>query len=248
MGAPLAADYHNIARQAFDFIAEVERLTTQPAVIARLDRELVKFGFNAWVITGLPVPGEHMRDKMLLNGWHPEWSRLYLENNYALEDPVAQECFRSKSPFEWNDVHFDAKEKPKAKLIMDGATEFQMRNGFCVPIHTLFGFQAVVSMGGEYIDVRADAKRALHIMSIFAYQKAVDVVRPQTGPKPILTRRERDILSWTAAGKSAWDISRILGISEYTVKEHLQNIARKFGTPNKVSTVVEALRRREIYI
>jgi LuxR family transcriptional regulator, quorum-sensing system regulator BjaR1 len=236
----------DVAREAFDFIDDIERLTNQQAVIDRLDRELVKYGFNAWVITGLPIPGEQMRDKMLLNGWHPEWSRRYLEGNYALQDPVAQQCFRSITPFEWKDAAYDPIAQPQAKAVMQGAREFHMINGLCVPIHTMNGFQAVVSMGGEHIDVSGDAKRAIHLISIYAHAKAVDVVHPSRRRQRLLTDREREIMSWTAAGKSAWDISQILNISEFTVKQHLKAVARKFDTPNKTAAVVAALRRREI--
>jgi LuxR family transcriptional regulator, quorum-sensing system regulator BjaR1 len=242
----VSANILDVARQAFDFIDEIEPLTEQQPVIDRLDVELRKFGFNAWVVTGLPVPGEQMRDKMLLNGWPAEWSRLYLENNYALEDPVALHCFRSLAPFEWQDAPYDPITQPAAKAVMEGAIEFRMLNGLSVPIHTMSGFQAVVSMGGQHIDVSADAKRALHLMSIYAHAKAVDVVQPATGAQRLLTNRERDILSWTAAGKSAWDISRILGISEHTIKQHLSAIQAKFNTPNKTASVVAAIRRREI--
>lgn len=235
-----------VARQAFDFIDEIERMTNQLAVINRFDLELKKFGFTAWVVTGLPVPGEQMRDKMLLNGWHPEWSKLYLEHNYALVDPVAQYCFRSVTPFEWKDAPYDPISQPAAKGVMDGASEFRMHNGFSVPIHTMSGFQAVVSMGGEHIDVTHDAKRALYLMSIYTHAKAVDVLQPIVELQKRLTPRERDILSWTAAGKSSWEISRILAVSEYTVKQHLKHIQEKFDTPNKTASVVAAIRRREI--
>jgi LuxR family quorum sensing-dependent transcriptional regulator len=242
----MTSELFDVPRQAFDFIDEIERLADQGSVISRLDAELQKFGFNAWVVTGLPVPGEQMRDKMLLNGWHPEWSKQYLENNYALDDPVAQQCFHSLAPFEWKDAPYDPAETPLAKHIMDAAIDFRMFNGLCVPIHTLNGFQAVVSMGGQHIDTSPDAKRALHLMSIYAHAKAVDVVKPKRDTRRLLSTREREVLSWTAAGKSAWEISCILGISEQTIRHHLKVIAQKLDTPNKTAAVVAAIRRREI--
>lgn len=236
----------DVARQAFDFIDEIDRLKSQSAVIDRLDRELRKFGFVAWVVTGLPVPGEQMRDKMLLNGWPRGWSDLYLENNYALDDPVALHCFKSIVPFEWKDAPYDRERQPKAKAVMDGATEFSMLNGLSVPIHTMSGFQAVVSMGGRDIDTTSDAKRALHLMSIYAHAKAVDVIVPCRASEYLLSEREREILRWSAAGKTSWEISVIIGIADNTVKQHLKRIMIKLNSPNKTAAVVTALRRREI--
>jgi hypothetical protein len=37
-------------------VDEIERMTDQQQVVDRLDCELKKFGFHAWLITGLPNP------------------------------------------------------------------------------------------------------------------------------------------------------------------------------------------------
>ncbi|HMK78086.1 MAG TPA: autoinducer binding domain-containing protein [Xanthobacteraceae bacterium] len=233
-------------RAAFDFIDEIAGMTDQRTVIDRLGREFAKFGFSAWVITGLPAPGGRMEELVLLNGWNPDWSSYYFKHNLIKDDPVGAHCFQSIGPFEWKDAPYDPQLWPEAKQIMDAAADVGMRYGFCVPIHTPAGFQAVVSVAGEHVDLSPYAKRALHLISLYAHDKAVSVVRPREPRQRLLTKREREILSWTAAGKTAWEISRILGISEATVVDHLKAAATKFATPNKVATVVAALRRGEI--
>jgi len=61
-----------------------------------------------------------------------------------------------------------------------------------------------------------------------------------------LTKREREVLQWTAAGKTSWEISQILGVAESTIIAHIKAAAAKLNTPNRVATVVVALRRGEI--
>lgn len=61
-----------------------------------------------------------------------------------------------------------------------------------------------------------------------------------------LTPREREVLTWAAAGKSAWETSTILGISEATVITHLENIRRKLNVANPTQAVVAALRSGEL--
>jgi len=232
---------------AFDFIDEIEGMTDQPAVIARMGREFAKFGFNAWVITGLPMPGGRLEEMMLLNGWDPSWSSHYFKNNLIKDDPVGAHCFRSIGPFEWKDAPYDAETWPSAQKVMSEAADAGMPRGFCVPIHTSAGFQSVVSLAGVHVDLSPQGKRALHLMSIYAHAKATSVAgQPHESHPRLLTKREREVLSWTTAGKTAWEISRILGISHETVVAHLKAAARKFDTPNKVATVVAALRRGEI--
>ena len=47
---------------------------------------------------------------------------------------------------------------------------------------------------------------------------------------------------WTMEGKTAWELSRILGISEQTVVRHLNNATHKLNCVNKHHAVVKALR------
>ena len=58
-----------------------------------------------------------------------------------------------------------------------------------------------------------------------------------------LTPRERECLNWAARGKSEWEISQILGISEHTSEKHLLNAKTKLGASNRVHAVAEAIRR-----
>jgi LuxR family quorum sensing-dependent transcriptional regulator len=216
-------------------------------VIARLDRELARYGFHAWLITGLPSGSERIDPLMILNGWPDGWTRLYTQSNFVKDDPVVAHCFRSLVPFEWQEAPFDPVRHPEARAVMDRATDFRMVQGFCVPIHTSAGFQAVVTMAGERADLSSRSKRALHLMSLYAHAKAVELSRDSAGqPSRLLTRREREVLEWTAAGKTAWEISQILGIAESTVLSHLKSAATKLDTHNRTATVVAALRRGEI--
>ena len=56
-----------------------------------------------------------------------------------------------------------------------------------------------------------------------------------------VTRREREVLSWLAAGKTDKDIGQILGMSPRTVQKHLQHIYEKLGVETRTSAVVRAM-------
>ena len=47
------------------------------------------------------------------------------------------------------------------------------------------------------------------------------------------SKRELEILKWTAEGKTSAEISMILSISENTVNFHQKNMQKKFSAPNK---------------
>jgi transcriptional regulator EpsA len=52
-----------------------------------------------------------------------------------------------------------------------------------------------------------------------------------------LTSREAEIVSWVAMGKTNPDIGMILGISAFTVKNHLQRIFKKLDVSNRAQAV-----------
>ena len=55
-----------------------------------------------------------------------------------------------------------------------------------------------------------------------------------------LTEREKEVLKWVAAGKSNWEIGRILRISERTTKYHISNILSKLNISNRVQAAAFA--------
>lgn len=62
-------------------------------------------------------------------------------------------------------------------------------------------------------------------------------------PRDFLSPRERECLTLAANGKSEWEISRILGISEHTSAKHLMNARLKLGAQNRSHAVAEGIRR-----
>lgn len=56
-----------------------------------------------------------------------------------------------------------------------------------------------------------------------------------------LTRKETEVLQWSAAGKSSWEISQIINCSEAGVNYHFGNIRRKFGVNSRWTAAFKAL-------
>ena len=76
--------------------------------------------------------------------------------------------------------------------------------------------------------------------------------RPQYGrrarnksPDP-LTSREREIITWIAAGKTDDEIATILSIGQATVTTHTKNAMQKLGATRRAQAVMQAVRFGEI--
>lgn len=57
---------------------------------------------------------------------------------------------------------------------------------------------------------------------------------------PVLSPRETEVLEWTSADKSAWEIDQILSISESTLNAHLGRVRGAFGVSTKAHAIARA--------
>lgn len=84
----------------------------------------------------------------------------------------------------------------------------------------------------------------LHLLAVYGQQTALRVLLNEDAfqtPVTRLTPREREVLQWTAQGKSAWAVGEILKLSESTVLTHLRNIREKMGVSTKSQAVIRAV-------
>jgi LuxR family transcriptional regulator, quorum-sensing system regulator LasR len=56
-----------------------------------------------------------------------------------------------------------------------------------------------------------------------------------------LSPRQREVLLWTAQGKTTWETSIIINCTEATVNYHLRQVLRKLEATNKTHAVSRAL-------
>jgi DNA-binding CsgD family transcriptional regulator len=75
------------------------------------------------------------------------------------------------------------------------------------------------------------------------YQAYLDVER-RRHPVPRLTPRQNDLLRLVAAGHTNTQIARRLGISEGTVRTHLENIYERLGVSGRAAAVTRVLADR----
>ncbi len=92
----------------------------------------------------------------------------------------------------------------------------------------------------------ADLVRAIETRLRRSQQQAKREFKPDfSSPEPLvklgLTTRATETLLWLAQGKTNPDIATILGITESTVKKHVQEIFEKLGVETRGAATVRAL-------
>ena len=61
-----------------------------------------------------------------------------------------------------------------------------------------------------------------------------------------LSAREIEVLKWMAAGKTNWEIARIIGVTERTVEFHVSQALRRLNAVTRTQAVAEAFRAKVI--
>lgn len=150
----------------------------------------------------------------------------------AVRCPVLQHVKRSHLPIIYDEstyVHAGAAD------LWEEQAPFGYKAGISMALHLPQGRHLVLGVDRDQ-DVAKDARERLRLLSILQLAAACTVepaIRYLSGGPvvtpgaPQLTAREREVLRWTAAGKSTWVIGRILALSEGTVNFHLRNAMRK---------------------
>jgi LuxR family transcriptional regulator, quorum-sensing system regulator BjaR1 len=237
------------ALEAFDFVERLNDLPSVPEVIDEMAKSFALFGFDSFIITGLPNLKERFDQVVLLKKWPLGWFELYSKEDYVRADPVIRLCRNTVQPFEWSEAPFDREKEPRAAEVMDRATDFGMMDGFCLPIHGINGYEACFSMSGVDLDLSPRTKPALHLMAMYAFERARQLLTPLPHhARDLLTPREREALIWAAAGKSAADTGDILGITERTVTAHIVSACQKLDATNKTQAVARALQYKLIHV
>ncbi|KRA42201.1 hypothetical protein ASD80_10815 [Devosia sp. Root635] len=229
-------------------IEAIQQQTDNAGILEIMYDAIEDYGFERFIISGLPDRGMDVRPFVLLSGWNDEWYERYTSLGYVHLDPVARNCFSTTLPFDWSDAPFDREADLPARRVMEEARDFGMDEGFCVPIHMEGGMQGVVSLVGDTSELDDKSRLELHMLALYAHGQLrfLNTRRTDLVPRRAITSREGEVLKWVAAGKTASEIAAIAGLSQRTVNQHCENAQKRLGTNNRVHTVVEAIRHKLI--
>lgn len=195
------------------------------------------------------VSGLGSRLPYILSTYPQSWLDHYFGEDYLAVDPVLDEVPRRRRAFRWSAVATRDALTPRQARLFDEARDAGLREGLTIPLlgPTTFATMSLVAGGSERDadDALERHRDLLQLLSLAFHTRAAPVVLDERLRTPrrtsLLSPREREALRWAAVGKSAWETSVILGVSEKAVVFHLDNARRKLNAVNRTQAVVQAL-------
>ena len=182
--------------------------------------------------------GHHSRTTIRFvfnHSFPPEFLRWYLSTGALWKSPMFQEWLRTKKALMWCDVakRLKAQFDPEMlRRVEQAGLQYSLVGGFAGRGRFVWFNAAMASR---------QAGRG-HLKQFDSIVPSLVQASQRAYPRSLLTKRETAILERRALGQITKQIATEEGISERTVREHLQMIKKKLYTNDLVNAVVIAVK------
>ncbi len=210
----------------FDFFALVHHV------------DLRQFGtLNGHLLTG---------EFIALSDYPEGWIEQYISGEVVNFDPRLLASQRTNVGFGWDRLHEIIDLTPVHHRIIERARHAGIEDGFTVPanIPGELNGSCNFAVGPAREAPRANFPMA-QLVGSFAFEAARGMVirmRGLNSARPVkLTERQLECIVLVARGKTDWEIGKILGISEETVKQHIADARMRYDVTKRMQVVLRAL-------
>lgn len=232
--------------KGIDLMSSIIGAQTDAELLSAVSAAASSCGFERVLIGTQWVGPRGERSFQVLSGYPLEWQAEYAQRGYMAIDPTVGHCQTSTTSLVWTQEQF---EQANAMELFEEASGYGLSCGMSVPIHEVAGVKTMVSLVRDQ-PIDADPReqeqlvRAGEIIGNLAHFTFRRLITPQIQgvlPKR-LTSNELTALRWVANGKTSWETSRIMNISEATVVFHLNNAMKKLDVVNRPQAIAAAFR------
>jgi LuxR family quorum-sensing system transcriptional regulator SolR len=228
-----------------DAFSALEGAKTDDELRLEMNKFAEQMGFQHFVYA-LTINAPSLKSQLyILNGFPPAWIDRYLGAGYGKVDPVVRYAQKSSLPAIWTEAMF---HDDKSAEFWEEARGFGLDHGLSFAVHEQPGVTGVFSLARDKPldlqppDLAALIGRAQLFASMLHHAVArIDLPKLLPEQTATLTPRERECMQWAAEGKTAWEIGRILNITERTAVFHVNNVIQKLGAANKTHAIVRAV-------
>lgn len=171
---------------------------------------------------------------------------VFDDPTYGRRDPVMQHCKYQSTPIVWDQsTYIGCGAAPKYEI----QAAFGLKFGIALAMHLPKGQHFFLGVDRDEPlppdeDERARLVGAVALFTLYAQAAAWRTIVPpgsDEGDHKSPTARELEVLRWTLAGKTAWEVGRVLGISERTAAIHANRATHKLGCVGKHQAALKAL-------
>lgn len=187
------------------------------------------------------------------------WSSIYLQNypeawvqrfddvENFINDPVHLASLRTGVGFRWNEIDKLMPVTHDHRFVFQEAGKNGLGDGLSIPNHMPNEMSGLCSFAVEtHQEIPKHIFPMAQLVGNFSYDAARRIWALEQKDKPDqdrvkLTQRQVECILLIAKGKTDWEISRILGLAEDTVTEHIKNARLRYDVARRSQLVIRAL-------
>jgi LuxR family quorum-sensing system transcriptional regulator CciR len=228
-----------------ELVARITAGTTPDDLALVLAEISVEMGFQYYALS-------HHVDVALVQGrairvhnYPDRWADYYDANALGVSDPVHRASHVTSVGFRWSQIPAMIPLTQRDCRILTLGSEHGIGDGFTIPANVPGEARGSCSFASEADHpLRENSLPLAQLVGAFAFEAARRLwsVRPfDPHPAPTLTDRQRDCALWAARGKSDWETSQILGVSEETVARHIRDGCERYGVNKRTLLAIRTL-------
>jgi LuxR family transcriptional regulator (chaperone HchA-associated) len=231
------------AEQVFRSALVIEGAESVAAIEAEVRAVAAPLGYDRFVLFSASATQDEVVERIywVEGDWFGDGESVDAET-YVRHCPVTRHILESREPFFWTKTIGKEGELYKIVRLPRG----QGIHGLQIPVFGPLGLEGAMSMGGRQIDASWQARLALKLIATTAFFSAHRLLEATIETAGPLSDREREVLSWTAAGRRQVEIAATLGLSERTVENHLRRIRKRLGVVTTAQAIRVAIRNGDI--
>lgn len=224
-----------------DLLACLSAVPTEQALFKKLQAVAHKIGFDHCAY-GLRLPFPLTQPKTVMYNTYPnDWQTRYMAENFLAIDPTVRHGASSLRPLVWDDPVF--REAPE---FWEEAHSHGIEYGWSQASIDVQGIRGMLTLARSdeslsEAELRTNGHQIAWLTQV-AHQCMSRLVEKRILPDAAvkLSSREKEVLQWTAEGKTAGETSEIMNITERTVNFHIANAMEKLSCANKTAATVRA--------
>ena len=229
-----------------DVGGEIGGLETQFDIVRYMRRKCEEFGLRYFIVFNLPgFEAEKLSAQSIISNWPQELMTKYDGLHMVRHSASIRKLRLTTIPFSYNMTEWigESSENGNYEQLAEIMRSAGMLAGHFFPVHDALGNRGAVVWCGESETLEFDDRLVMQMISIHVFNRLAEIGAAWKSGQVVLTEREVQCLSWTAAGKTSLEIAEILGLSEHTVNHYLNQVTRKLEAVNRTQAVVKAIRR-----
>lgn len=186
-----------------------------------------------------------MTRHVALSDYPQTWMERSFDGRFS-QNPVRRCSYRTSLGFAWDRIGDFIKLSQEDRNIVAAWAEIGIGDGYTVGTHLpgeASGSCSFTMRTGRQVP-RGSLAMA-HLIGSFAFQAGREMVSRHGNKQPDqpqLTTRQLECIILVARGKTDWEIARVLGISEETVKQHLKDARARYDVSKRVQVVLRVVR------